>query len=258
MCLVLAAALTGCTASRAVPPGSALAGIVRSGTLHVCSTGDYRPFTYRDGQGRWSGLDVDMARDLAHRLGVTLDLVPTSWGGLMTDLGAKCELAMGGVTLTLDRARQALFSAPYLRDGKAALIRCADSAEYRSLADIDQPRVRVITPPSGTNAEFDRSHLKRAQIVEFPDNNTIFAQLTSGGADVMITDVSEIRWETERDPMLCGVAVDHPFTFEQKAYLVAQNEFALRQWVNQWLNIVVNDGTYATLSRRYLGQPVGP
>jgi cyclohexadienyl dehydratase len=262
VCLVLVVALTGCAGCHGTPqrltPGSALARIVAAGSLDVCSTGDYRPFTYHDAEDHWSGLDVDMARDLAHRLGVALVLVPATWGEVMADLGTKCDLAMGGVTLTLDRAREALFSAPYLRDGKAALIRCADSSKYTSLADIDQPQVRVVTAPSGTNADFDHSHLERAQLAEYADNNTIFGQLTSGAADVMITDVSEIRWETMQDRSLCGVAVDHPFTFEQKAYLVAAGEFGLQQWVDEWLNIVRNDGTYAALSQKYLGQPVGP
>jgi cyclohexadienyl dehydratase len=34
--------------------------IITQGTVRVCSTGDYRPFTYRDQQG-WSGLDIEMA-----------------------------------------------------------------------------------------------------------------------------------------------------------------------------------------------------
>jgi cyclohexadienyl dehydratase len=262
VCLLLVVGLIGCAGCQDAPqrfsPGSALTRIEKAGMLDVCSTGDYRPFTYRDGGDHWSGLDIDLARDLAHRLGVTLDLVPTTWASVMGDLGGKCDLAMGGITLTLDRARQALFSAPYLRDGKAALIRCPDRARYTSLADIDQLTVRVITPPSGTNAEFDRTHLKRAQLIEFADNNTIFGQLTSGAADVMITDVSEIRWETTQEPSLCGVGVDHPFTFEQKAYLVAQGEFGLQQWVDAWLNIVRNDGTFAALSQKYLGGPTGP
>jgi len=52
--------------------------------------------------------------------------------------------------------------------------------------------------------------------------------------------------------------VDHPFTFEQKGYLVSQTATDLQQWIDQWLNITQNDGTYATLSRKYLGAVIGP
>ncbi|HTF51385.1 MAG TPA: transporter substrate-binding domain-containing protein, partial [Pseudonocardia sp.] len=59
------------------PPPSALDLISQRGELRVCSTGDYRPFTYRDpGTDRWSGIDIDMAGDMAAKLGARLTVVP--------------------------------------------------------------------------------------------------------------------------------------------------------------------------------------
>src|SRR6187431_2560379 len=46
------------------------------------------------------------------------------------------------------------------------------------------PGVRVVVNPGGTNAEFDKDHLHAAQVVSYPDNNTIFEQLTDNAADV--------------------------------------------------------------------------
>ncbi|BBZ30498.1 cyclohexadienyl dehydratase [Mycolicibacterium madagascariense] len=251
---LLTMATSACQAPPAAPAqGSDLDRIVGAKVVRVCSTGDYRPFTYRDPQGRWSGLDVDLAHDLATRLGVRLDLVPTTWSSLMRDLDDHCDLAMGGITITLDRAKKARFSTPYLRDGKAAAVRCADAARYRSLADVDRTEVRVVVNPGGTNADFDHATLKNATIVEYPDNDTIFEQLVQGRADVMITDASEVRWQTARNPLLCGVAVDHPFTFSQKAYLVPRADVMLQQWIDQWLNLITNDGTFAAVSQRWLG-----
>jgi len=230
--------------------------ILERGSVRVCSTGDYRPFTYRDPQGRWTGMDIDLAQDMANRLGVTLNMVPTSWGNMLGDMGAKCDVAMGGVSVTLARAKQALYSAPYLRDGKAAIVRCADQAIFPTLAAIDRPAVRVVVNPGGTNAEFDSEHVHRATIVPYPDNNTIFGQILDGQADVMITDASEVRYEVKQNPRLCAESLDHPFTFEQKAYLIPQGDMALQQWINQWLIIADNDGSYAAASQKWLGQVV--
>lgn len=232
--------------------------IVGAGTVRVCSTGDYQPLTYRDPQGQWSGMDIDLAADLAHRLGVKLQLVPTTWSAMVSDLDSKCDLAMGGITITLDRAEKALYSAPYLRDGKAAIVRCADVSKYRSLADIDRAGVRVIVNPDGTNAEFDKANLHTAAVVSYADNNTIFDQIVAGKADAMITDATEIRWQTGRHASLCGVDVDHPFNFAQKAYLIRRSGTTVQQWINQWLNIIANDGSYAAISQKWLGRVVGP
>ncbi len=253
-----------CGANNAVPAGpdqtqpfGDLDQVLQRGAINVCSTGDYPPFTYLDSQGEWSGIDVDLGRDLAQRLGVELNLVPTTWATMMEDLGAKCDMAMGGITITLDRAKSALYSNPVVRDGKAAITRCEDASRYTDLADIDRPGVRVAVNPGGSNADFDREHIKKAQIVEYPDNKTIFEQLKNNHADVMITDVSEIRWQTKRAPDLCAVSIDKPFTVSQKAYLISRDGFALQQWVNQWLTIVQNDGTFARINGQW-GDSVSP
>jgi cyclohexadienyl dehydratase len=260
---VMLALTAGCgstttTSPTATPPTPGLQPVLQRGTVRVCSTGDYRPFTYRDPQGDWSGFDIEMAHDMAARLGVQLDVVPTAWASLITDLGNKCDVAMGGISITLDRAKHALYSAAYLRDGKAAIVRCADGSKFQTLEDIDRPGVRVVVNPGGTNAEFDKDHLHFAQVVNYPDNNTIFEQLIDNAADVMITDTSEIRWQANQNPQLCGESLDHPFTFEQKGYLITQAATDLQQWIDQWLNIAQNDGTYAALSQKYLGAVIGP
>lgn len=198
-------------------------------------------------------MDIDLVRDFARGSGAELQLVPTTWPTLMADLGHRCELAVGGITVTADRAAKALFSDPYLRDGKAAVVRCADATKYRSLADIDRRGVRVVVNPGGTNEQFDRANLHQATIVGYPDNNTIFDQVIEGKADVMITDGSEIRWQVMQHPQLCGVSTEQPFTVAQKAYLMSKDATALQQRINQWLSAIRGNGTFDAVSRQWLG-----
>jgi len=255
--LSLSTLAAGCT-SEPTPDPSPLRHITESKTLRVCSTGDYRPFTFRDPQGTWSGMDIDLADDMARRLGVEIDMVQTTWANLVGDLNDRCDIAMGGISITLKRAQEAVYSAPYLRDGKAAIVRCADASRFRSLQDIDRPGTRVVVNPGGTNEEFAKGNLKQATIIDHPDNNTIFGEISAGHADAMITDASEIRFQTAQDRTLCGVSTDRPFTFEQKAYLLPAAATDTARWVDEWLNIVQHDGTYDRISQKWLGRVVGP
>ncbi|MDT7584009.1 MAG: cyclohexadienyl dehydratase [Pseudonocardiales bacterium] len=237
------------------PPPSALDLIPQRGELRVCSTGDYRPFTYRDpATGQFSGIDIDMAGDMAHQLGVRLTVVPTTWATLVGDLaGGRCDAAMGGVSVTPDRARKAAFSDPYVIDGKAPITRCGQVARFQTLADIDRPGVRVVVNPGGTNESFDRSHLKRATLVPHPDNNTIFDEIIAGRADLMITDASEARWQAAQHPELCAVNPDRPLSFGPKAYLLPRGDVVFQQWVNVWLHQALGDGTYQRFSHPWQG-----
>jgi cyclohexadienyl dehydratase len=187
------AALWAAAAAPALAGGSRLDAILERQELRVGTTGDYRPFTILDkGTGEYSGFDIEMARGLAKALGVSIAFAPTTWSSLATDLAADdFDIAMGGVSVTLDRQKSGFFSAPYIRDGKTPIARCADKEKFATLADIDRSGVKVIANPGGTNERFDRARLHAAQIVVYPDNLTIFDQLAAGRADLVITDASE-------------------------------------------------------------------
>ncbi|MEU7160306.1 transporter substrate-binding domain-containing protein [Streptomyces chrestomyceticus] len=220
--------------------------IPRRGVLRVCTTGDYRPFTHRDpASGAYRGVDVSMARDLARSLDAKPKYVPTTWAKLIDDLAAgRCDIAMGGVSITLPRARKAAFSEPVRTDGKTPIVRCADQDKYRTLDEIDRPGVTVIVNPGGTNEQFARSVIKRATIKPHPDNTTIFDEIIAGRADVMMTDASETRYQSKIHPELCAVHPDRPFTFSEKAYAVPRADFPFKAYVDQWVHLAKHDGTY--------------
>lgn len=161
------------------------------------------------------------------------------------------DIAVGGVSVTLDRQRIGFFSAPTMRDGKTPIARCADQEKYATLAEIDRPGVRVIANPGGTNERFDRARLHAADIVVYPDNLTIFDQLASGRADLMITDASETRFQAKMHPgVLCSIHPDQPFDFAEKAYWMAPDP-ALKAFVDQWLHLMQEDGEFGALYAKW-------
>jgi cyclohexadienyl dehydratase len=246
---LLFAALLAAIGAPALAEGSRLDAILERHALRVGTTGDYRPFTAFDKEtGAYSGFDIDMASALAKALGVSIEFKPTTWAGLSNELAeGDFDIAMGGVSVTLDRQKAGFFSNPYLRDGKTPIARCADQAKYQTLAGIDRPGVKVIVNPGGTNERFDRARLHAAEIVVYPDNLTIFDQLAQGRADVMITDASETRFQAKLHPgVLCAIHPDQPFDFAEKAYWMPPDP-ALKAFVDQWLHLVQEDGEFDAL-----------
>ncbi len=240
-------------AAPAAAQTSRLDDILARGVLRVGTTGDYRPFTALDkASGAYSGFDVDLAQSLGAALGVRVEFEPTSWPSLTKDFEAGAfDIAMGGVSVTLDRARKGFFSAPYLREGKTPIARCADRDKYQTLAQIDRSDVKVIVNPGGTNERFDRARLHGAQIVVNPDNLTIFDKIARGEADLMITDASEARFQQKQHAgVLCAIHPDQPFDFAEKAYWMPR-DVALKQFVDQWLHLSMEDGSFRAIYARW-------
>ncbi len=195
--------------------------ILARGVLRVGTTGDYKPFSYRPNPSAdFIGLDVELAGQLAKTLGVKLELVPTTWPSLMKDLGEdRFDIAMGGVSISLERQKKAQFSIPYLRDGKTPITRCENKDRFQTLAQIDQSGVRLIVNPGGTNERFARAHVKQASITVYPDNVTIFDQIVAGKADLMITDAIETRLQQKLKPALCALPPEELFDLLPRDYL---------------------------------------
>ena len=250
MAVLLTAALTPAQAGR-------LDDIAARGVLRVGSTGDYKPFSYRQAGGGFIGMDVELAGELARALGVRLELVPTTWPTLMADLGAdKFDLALSGVSVTAERQRQALFSVPYLHDGKTPITRCENVARYQALAQIDRPEVRLIVNPGGTNERFARARAPHARLIVYPDNVTIFGQIVSGAADLMMTDAIETRLQQRLHPQLCAVHPEAPFDMAEKAILLPRDA-ALKTYVDRWLQRRLDDGDVPQRLDRWLAFPWG-
>ena len=240
------AALLLTLASVHAQESSRLDEIVKRGSLRVGLTGDYLPFSSFDkATSTFRGFDVDMAEALGKALGVKIDYVHTAWPQLTRDFEAdKFDIAMGGISITLDRQKKGFFSTPIMREGKTPIARCADADKYQTLADIDKPSTRVIVNPGGTNERFAKANIRSAEIKTYNDNVTIFEEIARGNADLMMTDASETRYQQKLHPgVLCAVHPDKPFDFAEKAYWL-QRDPALKAFVDQWLHMAFEDGSY--------------
>lgn len=138
-------------------------------------------------------------------------------------------------------------------DGKTPIARCADAAKYQTLQQIDQPDVRVIVSPGGTNFQFAKDHLQHAHLIVYPDNNTIFQQIINGKADVMVTGGTETQLQHKLNPQLCAINPDHPFTYGEKAYLIPSNDLPFQDFVDQWLHLEIRSGAFKTVVDKWLG-----
>ncbi|HGM5490975.1 TPA: transporter substrate-binding domain-containing protein [Serratia fonticola] len=227
--------------------------VLQQKTLTVCTTGDYKPYTFLKEDGSYEGIDIAMAESLANSLGAKVKWVKTSWKTLMPDFVAgKCDIAMGGISVTLERQKQVFFAERLDTDGKIPLVRCTDVKKYRTVEQINKPAVRLIEPAGGTNEAFVHAHLPKANLTLSHDNMGIFQQLVDRKADVMITDASEALYQQKRYPKLCAVNPDKPLQYGEKAYMLPRDDMSWKLYVDQWLHLSKASGEYQKIIGQWL------
>lgn len=253
--LIAAGILLASGASVAAPAPSLLDDVQQRGTLKVCTTGDYKPYTFLRDDKQYEGIDIALAESLAKSLGVKVEWVPTTWKMLMPDFLEQCDMAVGGVSISLERQKKAFFSDPIAVDGKIPFVRCDEVDKYQTIEQLNQPSVRLIEPPGGTNEAFVHRELPKAQLELFHDNTVIFKAVADNKADVMITDSSEAQYQQRNYPTLCAVNPDKPLQYSEKAFLLPRGDVAFKAYVDQWLHLTKATGEYQRIADTWLAKP---
>ena len=228
--------------------------IQQRGTILIGTTGDYRPLSFREADGTYWGFGIEVAGQIAKRLGVSIQFVPTSWPTLSTDVTSNpqaFDLAIGGITITDARKQTMLMSDGYLANGKTILCRASEADRYQKLADIDKPDVRVMVNPGGLNEKFANQNLTHATIIVHDKNEEIPSLIAEGQADVMITEITEAPYYIQTDTRLAAPLLNTPFTHGEIGVLMKKGQGDLLQLVNDVICQMKQDGTLRLLHEKY-------
>ena len=238
-----------------IPLDGKVAEIEERGTVIFGTTGDYRPLSFCEPEtGEYWGFGIEMAQEIADRLGVGWEFVKTSWPTLTADVLAepqRFDLAIGGITITDARRETMLMSDGYLANGKTILCRVSDEDRFQSLEDIDQPEVRVMVNPGGLNEKFANENLTQATIIVHPKNEEIPTLIAEGVADIMITEITEAPYYVQTDSRLAAPLLDKPFTHGEIGVLMQKGQDDLLQMVNNYISQMKADGTLRRLHQKY-------
>ncbi|MBP3826665.1 MAG: transporter substrate-binding domain-containing protein [Prevotella sp.] len=228
--------------------------IRQRGKILVGTTGDYRPLSFCEADGTYWGFGIEMAREIAAQIGVDIEFVKTSWPTLSADVLAEpqlFDLAMGGITITDARRETMLMSEGYLANGKTILCRASEAGRFQSLADIDQPGVRVMVNPGGLNEKFAQANLTHATIIVHQQNEEIPSLVAQGEADVMITEITEAPYYVQTDSRLAAPLLSAPFTHGQIGVLMRKGQDDLLALVNATIQRMKSDGSLRRLHEKY-------
>lgn len=258
--LIAATALvvTGCSSQPAAKADETpvvegkLAKVKADGVLKVGTEGTYAPFTFHDASGKLVGFDVEIAEEVAKRIGVKAEFIETKWDGMFAGLDAnRFDFVANQVTIRDDRKEKYDFSSPYITS-RAVLITHADNTDIKSFEDLkDKQSGQSLTSNLG-----DLAKSYGANLVQVDGFNQAIDLLSSKRIDATINDsLSFLDFKKQRPDAPIQVVASAE-TKDQSGLLFNKGNEDLVQAVNEALDAMIADGTYKAISEKYFGTDV--
>ena len=249
-CVLLA--LAGC--QRRDAPPSALQHILSSGELRVGTAADVPPLAMHDRSGQLIGLEVDLVRALAATMNSKVNFVEIPFADLIPAIErGEIDLAIAGMTITPERNARVAFAGPYLISGNTLLARTRELADTEDLAQLDDAKLSFAALDSSTSASFVRTHLPKAKLVTFPDNDSGVKALLAGQVDGMIGDQQVCTVARWRNPDAELYVRYSPFTTEPLGIAVSPGDPLFLNLMTNYLNTLEETGELAQMKAKWLG-----
>ena len=231
-----------------------LAQIKERGSIIVAMEGTWAPWTYHDEDDNLVGYDVEVAQNIAEKLGVEVEFVEGEWDGLLAGLDAgRYDIMVNGVGVTEERAEKYNFSTPYAYNKTAVIVR-GDYDEISSMEDLKGKKTaNTISSTYAAQAE-----AYGATVTGVDDLNQTIELLLSKRIDATLNaEVVFNDYKKEHPDSNIKIAT-YSDQVEEIAIPIRKGDdtVTLLEAVNDALDEMAKDGTLTELSEKYFGMDI--
>ncbi|MBA2714983.1 MAG: transporter substrate-binding domain-containing protein [Rubrobacteraceae bacterium] len=124
--------------------GNLLQEVKDRGTLRVSTDPAYPPQSFQSNSGEYKGFDIDVAEEIARRMGVEVEWMTPSWDVITAgNWNGRWDMSVGSMTITPERAKVLDFSPPYYYTPAAVAVHESNTDITNLETDLDGKRVGV-------------------------------------------------------------------------------------------------------------------
>jgi len=248
------AALVLAAAAPTLHAQGALENVQKTRLIRIAVPTDFPPYGFVGTDLAPQGLDVDMARYIADKLGARLELVPVTSANRIPYLQTrKADLVISTLGKNAEREKVIDFTAAYSPFFQA--IFGAKSLPVKGLPDLAGKTIAV-TRGAIEDQELTKAAPAGSEIRRFEDNNATVSAFVSGQTQLIATGASVAGNMMQRNPQLNA---EYKLLLKDSPNFigVAKGEDALRLKVNEILAAATRAGDLNRLSQKWLGRPAG-
>ncbi|WP_040205748.1 transporter substrate-binding domain-containing protein [Neobacillus jeddahensis] len=243
--LVLLLSLAACGSDKTSTSGMNL---IDEGKFTFASSGEFKPFSVTDANGKMTGFDIEVAEAIAKELGLDPVQKKFKFGGIVEGVKAgRFDAAVASHTITEERLKAVSFSTPYYYSGPQIFVR-PDS----SIKTLDDLKGKEIAVSKGS------TYAKTAEevtdkIILLDSDVTALEALSKGKHDAVITD-----FITGKEAIGAGMKIvgKELLGRSDQAIAIAKDNKKLLEEVNKALQTLRDNGTLTKISKKYIGEDI--
>ncbi|GED16784.1 ABC transporter substrate-binding protein [Aneurinibacillus migulanus] len=227
---------------------------ITEGKLTFALSGMAKPYNYTDQNNTLIGFDVDIANEVAKRLGLQPVPVQTTWGSILQGLKAgKYDAIIGGMSITEERAKQVDFSQPYFLSQAVIFVNENNSSGIKGKEDLQGKVVGVVT--ASTYKDFAQELVgPNGKVREYETDIFALQELKNEGrVDAVITDLG-VGQHAIQESNIPVKAVGQPVYVDKCGIPVQKGNKELVEAINKALEEMRADGTYLEISKKWFNK----
>jgi len=224
-------------------------------TLTMGLDDTFAPMGFRDEKGNLIGFDVELAEEVAKRLGIAIKFQPIDWTMKETELNAgNIDFIWNGYSITPARQEMVAFSKPYLENSQI-IVTMSDS-EITTKADLSGKNITVQAESSALDAINAEPQVAATfgKLVEFSTNNEAFSDLESGRSDALVVDEVLARFYMKQNNQENYKVLEENFGDEEYGVGVRKTDTELLEKLDKALDEMKKDGTYDKIYTKWFSE----
>lgn len=238
------------------PTGETLKKVKEQGYFILGLDDSFPPMGFKNKKGKIVGFDIDLAKEVAKRMGVKLRLKPVKWSGVILSLKkGDIDLIWNGMTITESRQKQINFSDVYLKNRQVLIVKKDSSVNTKG--DLKD---KVIGHQMGSSSEEalknDESLSSSVKDVKkYSDNIKALLDLKAGRIEAVVVDEIVGRYYMSKKPGVYRVLKED---LGSEAYGIGfrKEDGKFLEAVNNILEEMKKDGTAAKISQKWFTEDI--
>ena len=221
---------------------------VEEGVLHMATNAAFPPYEMISDDGGFEGIDVEIATEIANKLGLELVVDDMEFGSVITSVqSGKSDIAMAGLTVTEERKQNVDFTESYATGIQVIIV--PEDSDILTVDDLANDK--MIGVQDGTTGyiycsdDYGEDH-----ITSYTNGAMAIEALKGGKVDAVVIDNEPARAFVAANDGL--KILDTEYIVENYAIGVSKDNPGLCEAVNNALTELIADGTVQMIVDKYI------